>query len=43
MEVILEKDKEYQFLLVGKNFTSVSGVGLEDYEINFKTEKQPNR
>ena len=39
MEVSLEKDKEYQFILVGKNFTSVDGIGMENYEVNFKTEK----
>ena len=38
MEVTLEKNKEYQFLLVGKNFKSVEGIGIEDYEVNFKTE-----
>ena len=39
MHVSLEKDKEYQFVLVGKNFTSVDGIGIEDYEVNFKTGK----
>ena len=40
MRVSLEKDKEYQFVLVGKNFTSVDGIGIKDYEVNFKTDKQ---
>jgi len=29
MRVNLEKDKEYQFVLVGKNFTSVDGIGMK--------------
>lgn len=37
--VELEKDKEYQFIMKGKNFKSVDGIGMKDYEVNFKTKK----
>lgn len=39
MMVKLEKDKEYQFIMKGEKFTSVDGVGMKDYEVNFKTGK----
>jgi len=39
MQVNLERDKEYQFILVGRNFTSIEGIGIKDYEVNFKTDK----
>ena len=39
MEVNLEKDKEYEFLLIGTNFTSVDGIGIKMFVVNFKTEK----
>jgi hypothetical protein len=39
LEVKLEKDKEYQFILTGKNFKSPEGVGMKNYEVNFKTAK----
>lgn len=37
--VELEEDKEYQFIMKGKNFKSVDGVGIKDYEVSFKTGK----
>jgi len=43
MEVQLMPDREYQFVLGGKNFKSLQGVGLKTYEVNFKTTKIPNR
>jgi hypothetical protein len=43
MGVQLMPDKEYQFVLSGKNFISVQGIGLKTYEVNFKTTKKPNR
>lgn len=43
MEVQLKPDKEYQFVLTGKNFKSQQGVGLKIFEVNFKTAKMPNR
>ena len=39
LEVSLEKGKEYQFILVGENYTSVDGDVMKMYEVNFKTEK----
>ena len=39
MQVNLEKDKEYQFILVGRNFKTVEGISIKDYEVNFKTDK----
>jgi len=43
MEVQLIPDKEYQFVLVGKNFKSTQGIGLRTYEVYFKTAKNQNR
>jgi len=43
MGVNLEKGKEYQFVLTGKNFTSVDGIGIKDYEVNFKTNEQEDK
>lgn len=37
MEVQLEPNKEYQFVLTGKNFKTAQGVGLKSYEVNFRT------
>ena len=37
MEVELQPNKEYQFILVGKNFVTPDGLGLIDCEVNFKT------
>ncbi len=34
----LEKNKEYDFVLLGLNFKSEEGVPINDYEISFKTE-----
>lgn len=39
MEVQLMPDKEYQFVLTGKNFKTPEGIGLKTYEVNFKTKK----
>jgi hypothetical protein len=39
MEVSLEKNKEYQLVFVGDNYTSAEGIGIKDYEVNFKTAK----
>lgn len=39
MMVKLEKEKEYQFIMKREKFTSVDGVGMKDYEVNFKTGK----
>lgn len=39
MGVQLIPDKEYQFVLTGKNFKTPEGVGLKTYEVNFKTKK----
>ena len=39
MEVQLDADKEYQFLLTGKSFKTSDGFALKTYEINFKTKK----
>lgn len=38
MEVQLIPDKEYQFVLTGKNFKTEQGVSLKTYEVNFKTQ-----
>lgn len=38
MEVQLIPDKEYQFVLSGKNFKTEQGVPLKTYEVNFKTQ-----
>jgi hypothetical protein len=38
MEVQLISDKEYQFVLTGKNFKTEQGVPLKIYEVNFKTQ-----
>jgi hypothetical protein len=37
MEVTLEKEKEYQFIMKGWNFKTADGIGIKDYEINFRT------
>jgi hypothetical protein len=37
MEVQLIPDKEYQFVLTGKNFKTALGIGLKTYEVNFRT------
>ncbi len=37
MYVVLEKMKDYQFIVKGKSFTSIDGVPIKDYEVNFKT------
>jgi hypothetical protein len=39
MEVQLMPDKEYQFVLTGKNFKTPEGIALKTYEVNFKTKK----
>jgi len=39
LEVELEKNKEYQFVLKGVAFKTPEGVGINDYEVNFKTGK----
>ena len=39
LEVELEADKEYQFVLTGKNFKTPDGYALKTYDVNFKTEK----
>ncbi|WP_080904451.1 DUF4932 domain-containing protein [Parabacteroides sp. Marseille-P3160] len=39
MEVQLETDKEYQFVLTGNSFKTPEGIGLKSYEVNFKTTK----
>lgn len=39
MEVILEKGKEYQFIVSGRAFRSKEGVPVQDYEVNFTTRK----
>ena len=33
----LENNKEYQLVLTGRAFQSANGIGIDDYEINFKT------
>ena len=38
MEIQLESNKEYQFVLTGKNFKTEQGVPLKTYEVNFKTQ-----
>lgn len=37
LDVSLEKNKEYQFILTGKHFKSKEGVSIKNYEVNFKT------
>jgi len=37
MEVQLEKGREYQFIMKGTAFISEEGIGIKDYEVNFKT------
>lgn len=37
LDVSLEKDREYQFILTGKHFKSQEGIGIRNYEVNFKT------
>lgn len=37
MEVEVEADKEYQFVLNGKNFNTPDGFPLKTYEVSFKT------
>lgn len=39
IEVELEKGKEYQFVLVGDGFKSSEGIGIKNYEVNFKTKE----
>ena len=39
LEVELEEDKEYQFVLFGDYFKTPDGYPLKAYEVNFKTEK----
>ena len=39
LDVELEANKEYQFVLTGKNFKTPNGYALKTYEVNFKTEK----
>lgn len=38
MEVQLIPGKEYQFVLIGKNFKTEQGIPLKTYEVNFKTQ-----
>lgn len=38
MEVQLIPDKEYQFVLTGRNFKTPEGIALKTYEVNFKTQ-----
>lgn len=37
MEVALEANKEYQFVMKGQAFVSPEGIPINDYEVNFKT------
>lgn len=37
IEVKLQKNKEYQFIMKGTYFTSTDGIGIDDYEVHFKT------
>jgi len=37
MEVQLIPDKEYQFVLTGRDFKTPEGIALKTYEVNFKT------
>ena len=37
INIELEKDKEYQFKLSGKNFRSTEGIPMKEYEIIFRT------
>ena len=38
MEVQLMPNKEYQFVLTGKDFKTPEGIALKTYEVNFKTQ-----
>lgn len=38
MEVQLIPDKEYQFVLTGRDFKTPEGIALKTYEVNFKTQ-----
>lgn len=38
LDLFLEPQKEYQFILTGIRFKTVEGYGINDYEIRFKTE-----
>ena len=40
IEIKLEPNKEYQFILTGWRIKSKDGFGINDYEINFKTKKK---
>ncbi len=37
LEVSLEADTEYELHLVGEYFTSVGGIGVKEYALNFRT------
>lgn len=37
LSVNLENNKEYQFVLFGRAFMSQSGIGIDNYEVSFKT------
>ncbi len=39
MQVALEPDTEYGFILKGTRFRSVEGAGMKDYAVTFKTRK----
>jgi hypothetical protein len=39
MQVVLEPETEYEFILKGTRFRSVDGVGIKDYTVRFKTRK----
>jgi hypothetical protein len=39
MQVALEPETEYGFILKGTRFRSVDGVGMKDYSVTFKTRK----
>lgn len=38
LNVELEKDKEYQFILSGRSFKSEEKIPMKEYEINFRTQ-----
>jgi hypothetical protein len=38
LNVELEKDKEYQFILSGRSFKSNEKIPMREYEINFRTQ-----
>lgn len=40
IEVKLEQNKEYQFVMTGMSFISKDGFGMNDFEINFTTKKE---